>query len=187
MVGFLGAGEVGGRRVSQTAWMLFGPQGAWAEQLKEGPWTVEDLMLPFAGWQGAYLRWRPETWPLDAERYLLVASIQHRLPLLGCYVCVSCFGNVVALVPGAIVARYVVDPDGTQAWVEGEWALAQCAADHGLAWMRTGLEALARWSRVAPRPQAAEQLHRLLAGYHLFPEHPLFGELPVALGIQPAP
>jgi hypothetical protein len=114
--------------------MLYGPQGAWAEALGDGPWIVEEFTHPFAGWQGAYLRWRPETWPLDAERYLLAASTRHRLPLLGCYVCVSCFGYVVALVPRAIVARYVVDPDGTQAWIEGEWALAQCAADHGLAW-----------------------------------------------------
>jgi transposase len=37
------------------------------------------------------------------------------------------------------------------------------------------------------RPQTAEHLRSLLAGYHLFPEHPLFGALPVALGIRPPP
>jgi hypothetical protein len=42
-------------------------------------------------------------------------------------------------------------------------------------------------SRVAPRPLAVDQLEPLLAAGHLFPEHPLFGDLPVALGIQSPP
>jgi hypothetical protein len=32
-----------------------------------------------------------------------------------------------------------------------------------------------------------EQLAPLLAAEHLFPEHPLFGDLPDALGILPPP
>jgi hypothetical protein len=121
------------------------------------------------------------------ERYLLDASRRDRMPLLGCYVQVSDFGYVVGLVAGEVVARYVVNPRRTQVWIEGGWALEQCAAHHGPDWQRSGLDALARWSQVAPRPLAVEQLAPLLAAEHLFPEHPLFGDLPDALGILPPP
>jgi hypothetical protein len=136
---------------------------------------------------GTYLNWREDSWPADAQQYLIEASRRDRVPLLGCYVQVSDFGYVVALLSGEVVARYVVNPQGTEGWIEGGWALQQCAAGHGADWPRTGLEALARWSRVAPRPLAVDQLEPLLAAEHLFPEHPLFGDLPVALGIQPPP
>ena len=121
------------------------------------------------------------------EHYLLDASRRYQQPLLGCYVQVSDFGYVVALLPGEIVSRYVVNPDRTVVWIEGGWALEQCAAHHGADWRRTGLDALARWSQVAPQPLAIDQLRPLLATEHLFPEHPLFDDLPVALGIQPPP
>ena len=49
------------------------------------------------------------------------------------------------------------------------------------------LDTLARWSQVAPQPLAVDQLRPLLTAEHLFPEDPLFGDLPVALGIQPPP
>jgi hypothetical protein len=39
----------------------------------------------------------------------------------------------------------------------------QCAATHGRDWQRVGLEGLAGWSRVAPRPLTADQLQALLA------------------------
>jgi hypothetical protein len=54
-------------------------------------------------------------------------------------------------------------------------------------WRRTGLDALARWSQVAPQPLALDRLAPLLAAEHLFPEHPPFGDLPVALGILSPP
>jgi hypothetical protein len=167
--------------------MVYGPQGRWVERLEDGPWRVEEVLAPFGGWQGTYLNWREGCWPADAERYLLGASSRDQLPLLGCYVQVSDFGYAVALLAGEVVARYVVNPSRTQAWIEGGWALQQCAAHHGPAWRRTGLAALARWSRVAPRPLAVDQLAPLLAAAHLFPEHPLFGDLPDALGILPPP
>jgi hypothetical protein len=47
-----------GRRVSQTAWMVYGPQGTWIEHLEDGPWRVEEILAPFGGWQGTYLNWR---------------------------------------------------------------------------------------------------------------------------------
>jgi hypothetical protein len=53
------------------------------------------------------------------------------MPLLGCYVQVSDFGYVVGLVAGEVVARYVVNPRRTQVWIEGGWALEQCAAHQG--------------------------------------------------------
>jgi hypothetical protein len=159
--------------VSQTAWMIYGPQGRWIEHLDDGPWRVEEILAPFGGWQGTYLNWRGGCWPADVERYLLDASRRDRMPLLGCYVQVSDFGYVVGLVAGEVVARYVVNPRRTQVWIEGGWALEQCAAHHGPDWQRTGLDALARWSQVAPRPLAVEQLAPLLAAEHLFPEHPL--------------
>jgi hypothetical protein len=180
-------GTTAGRRVSQTAWMIYGPQGRWIEHLDDGPWRVEEILAPFGGWQGTYLNWREGCWPADVERYLLDASRRDRMPLLGCYVQVSDFGYVVGLVAGEVVARYVVNPRRTQVWIEGGWALEQCAAHHGPDWQRTGLDALARWSQVAPRPLAVEQLAPLLAAEHLFPEHPLFGDLPDALGILPPP
>jgi hypothetical protein len=178
---------VAGRQVSQTAWMVYGPQGTWGEHLDDGPLTFEELLEPFAGWQGTYLNWREDSWPADAQQYLIEASRRDRVPLLGCYVQVSDFGYVVALLPGEVVARYVVNPRRTEGWIEGGWALQQCAIGHGADWRCTGLEALARWSRVAPRSLAVDQLEPLLAAEHLFPEHPLFGDLPVALGIQPPP
>jgi hypothetical protein len=174
-----------GRQVSQTAWMVYGPQGAWSEHLDDGPWTVEELLEPFAGWQGTYLNWREDSWPSDAQQYLIDASRRDRVPLLGCYVQVSDFGYVVGLRPGEVVACYVVNPEGTEGWIEGGWALEQCATHHGADWRRIGLEALAHWSRVAPQPLGVDELEPLLAAEHLFPEHPLFGDLPVALGIQP--
>ena len=173
--------------MSQTAWMVYGPQGAWIEHLDDGPWRVEELLAPFGGWQGTYLNWREGCWPADVEHYLLEASRRYRMPLLGCYVQVSDFGYVVGLLPGEVVTRYVVNPIRTQAWIEGGWALEQCAAHHGPDWRRTGLDALARWSQVAPQPLTVDQLEPLLAAEHLFPEHPLFGHLPAALGIQPPP
>jgi hypothetical protein len=173
--------------VSQTAWMVHGPQGTWIEHLEDGPWTVEELLAPFGGWRGTYLNWREGCWPADVERYLLDASRRYRTPLLGCYVQVSDFGYVVALLAGEAVARYVVNPNRTQAWIEGGWALEQCAAHHGPDWRRTGLDALARWSQVAPQPLAVDELGPMLAAEHLFPEHPLFGDLPAALGVQPPP
>jgi hypothetical protein len=167
--------------------MIYGPQGRWIEHLDDGPWRVEEILAPFGGWQGTYLNWREGCWPADVERYLLDASRRDRMPLLGCYVQVSDFGYVVGLVAGEVVARYVVNPRRTQVWIEGGWALEQCAAHHGPDWQRTGLDALARWSQVAPRPLAVEQLAPLLAAEHMFPEHPLFGDLPDALGILPPP
>jgi hypothetical protein len=148
---------------------------------------VEELLAPFGGWQGRYLNWRKGCWPADVERYVLDASRRYRMPLLGCYVQVSDFGYVVALLAGEVLARYVVNPNRTQVWIEGGWALEQSAARHGPDWRRTGLAAVGRWSQVAPRPLAVEQLAPLLAAEHLFPEHPLFGDLPDALGILPPP
>jgi hypothetical protein len=97
------------------------------------------------------------------------------------------FGYVVGLLAGEVVARYLVNPNRTAVWIEGAWALEQCAAHLGADWRRTGLDALARWSQVAPQPLAVDQLRPLLTAEHLFPEDPLFGDLPVALGIQPPP
>lgn len=167
--------------------MVYGPQGTWIEHLEDGPWRVEEILAPFGGWQGTYLNWREGCWPADVEHDLLDASRRYQMPLLGCYVQVSDFGYVVALLDSEVVARYVVNPNGTEGWIEGGRTLEQCAAHHGPDWQRTGLEALARWSQVAPRPLAVDRLASLLAAEHLFPERPLFGDLPAAPGIQPPP
>lgn len=121
--------------------MVYGPQGTWSQHLDDGPWTVEELLEPFAGWRGAYLNWREDCWPADVEHSLIEVSRRDRVPLLGCYVQVSDFGYVVALLPGAVVARYVVNPEGTQGWIEGGWALEQCATHQGAGWRRAGLAA----------------------------------------------
>ena len=55
---------------------------------------------------------------------------------------------------------------------------------HGRDWQRMGLEGLADWSEVGPRPLTADQLQALLAGKHLVPEDPLFNGLGPALGIE---
>jgi hypothetical protein len=82
------------------------------------------------------------------------------------------FGYVVGLLAGEVVARYLVNPNRTAVWIEGAWALEQCAAHLGADWRRTGLDALARWSQVAPQPLAVDQLRPLLTAEHLFPEDP---------------
>jgi hypothetical protein len=87
-----------------------------------------------------------------------------------------------------VVARYVVNAHSAEDFAEGVWALAQCVAMHGRGWQQPAVEALASWSGVAPRPLTANQLGTLLAGEHLFPEHPLLNDLGLALGIEaPSP
>src|SRR6266511_4688666 len=80
--------------------------------------------------------------------------------------------------------RYVVHPWAAENFKDGVWALEQCVALHGPDWQRAGLQALAGWSAVAPRPLTAGQLERLLAGEHALPELPLFNALGAALGLQ---
>jgi hypothetical protein len=124
------------------------------------------------------------------ERRLLTVGREHKIPILACYVETSDFGYTLALLQGEFVARYVVNAQGAEDFLEGRWAVEESVALHGLDWQQAGLWALASWSGVAPRPLTPAQLAMLLAGRHLFPEFPLFNELGVALGIeapQPSP
>ncbi len=67
--------------MSQTAWMVYGLQGTWSEHLDDGPWTVEEILEPFAGWQRTYLNWREDCWPSNAEHHLLEVSRSERVSL----------------------------------------------------------------------------------------------------------
>jgi hypothetical protein len=74
-------------------------------------------------------------------------------------------------------------PTAPSTWwkASGRWSSVwPCTGD----WQQTGVEALAGWSEVAPRPLTADQFDAILAGRHLFPEDPLFGGLGLALGIE---
>lgn len=169
--------------VSTTGWLLYAPGETWIEDLLDGPWELEALTEPAGGWHGAFFKHCQEQ-PWEVERRLRTLSDHHAIPLLACYVETSDFGYALALAHGELVARYVVNAHGADDFVEGIWALRECAALHGLDWQRAGLEGLAGWSRVAPRPLTANKLQALLAGEHLFPEDPLFNELGLALGIE---
>jgi hypothetical protein len=51
--------------------------------------------------------------------------------MLACYVETSDFGYALALAPGELVGRYVVNAHSADIFVEGVWALEQCVALHG--------------------------------------------------------
>ncbi len=159
------------------------PGESWIEALLDGPWELEVPTEPAGRWQGGFFVHSQEQ-PWEVERRLQTVSERHGIPLLACYVETSDFGYVLALLRGQPLARYVVNAHSAEVFVEGVWALEQCVAMHGRDWQRMGLEGLADWSEVAPRPLTADQLQALLAGKHLFPEDPLFNELGPALGIE---
>jgi hypothetical protein len=169
--------------MSMTGWTLYAPGDGWIEDLVGGPWELEALTEPAGGWHGAFLVHSREQ-PWEVEPRLRTVSSHAAIPMLACYVETSDFGYALALLGGELVARYVVNAHSAEHFVEGVWALEQCVALHGRDWQQTAVEALVRWSGVAPRPLTASQLSMLLAGEHLFPEHPLFGELGLALGIE---
>jgi len=166
-----------------TGWALYAPGDDWVEPLVNGPWTLEGLTEPAGGWHGGFFVHSPEQ-PWEVEHRLRTATGRNAMPMLACYVETSDFGYALALLHGQLVARYVVNAHSAEHFVEGVWALEQCVAVHGRDWQQTALEALARWSAIAPQPLTASQLGALLAGKHLFPERPLFGELGLALGIE---
>jgi hypothetical protein len=169
--------------MSMTGWTLYAPGDGWIEPLVNGPWTLEALTEPAGGWHGAFMVHSQEQ-PWEVERRLRTVGGHAAIPMLACYVETSDFGYALALLRGELAARYVVNAHSAEHFVEGVWALQQCVAVHGRDWQQTAVEALARWSGVAPRPLTANQLGALLAGDHLFPEHPLFNELSLALGIE---
>src|SRR6266536_2742216 len=158
--------------VSTTGWMLYAPGQTWIEDLLDGPWELEALTEPAGGWQGGFFVHSQEQ-PWEVERRLRTLSGRHAIPMLACYVETSDFGYALALAHGELVARYLVNAHAAEVFVAAVWA-----------WQQVGLEGLAGWSRVAPRPLTASQLQALLAGKHLFPEHPLLNELGLALGIE---
>jgi len=166
--------------------MIYAPGESWIEDLLDGPWTLEMVTEPAGSWHGAFFKHCQEQ-PWEVERRLRTLSGRHAVPMLACYVETSDFGYALALARGELVARYVVNAHGADDFVEGVWALQECVALHGRAWQRAGLEGLAGWSRVVPRPLTALQFQALLAGEHLFPEDPLFNELGAALGIEAPP
>jgi hypothetical protein len=166
-------------------WTLYAPGDGWVEDLVSGPWELEALTEPAGGWHGGFFVHSQEQ-PWEVERRLRTVSGRAVIPKLACYVETSDFGYALALRRGELVARYVVNAPSAEIFVEGVWALEQCVALHGRDWQQTAVEALARWSSVAPRPLTAGQLEAILAGRHLFPEHPLFNELGLALGIEAA-
>lgn len=163
--------------------MLYASGDAWIAGLLDGPWTPEALTEPAGGWHGVFFVHSQEQ-PWEVERRLRTVSGRHAIPMLACYVETSDFGYALALRRGELVARYVVNAHSAEVFVEGDWAVEQCVALHGRDWQQAGLEGLAGWSGVAPRPLTASQLSTLLAGEHLFPEAPLFNELGLALGIE---
>ncbi len=169
--------------MSTTGWLLYAPGEAWIEGLVGGPWTLEEQRELAEGWHGAFFKHCQEH-PREVERRLRTVSGRTAIPMLACYVETSDFGYTLALARGELVARYVVNAHCADDFVEGIWPLRECVALHGLDWQRAGLEGLAGWSRVAPRPLTVSQLQALLAGEHLFPEDPLFNELGRALGIE---
>jgi hypothetical protein len=169
--------------MSTTGWILYAPGDGWVEELVGGPWTLEAPTEPAAGWHGGFFVHSQEQ-PWEVERRLRTVSGRAAIPMLACYVETSDFGYALALLRGELVARYVVNAHSAELFVEGVWALEQCVALHGRGWQQTAVEALARWSVVAPRPLTASQLNMILAGRHLFPEDPLFNELGLALGIE---
>jgi hypothetical protein len=171
------------RPVSTTGWLLYAPGEAWIEGLVGGPWTLEMVTEPAGSWHGAFFKHCQEQ-PWDVERRLRMVSGRTAIPMLACYVETSDFGYALALARGELVARYLVNAHFADDFVEGVWALEQCLALHGRDWQQAGLEELAGWSRVVPRPLTADLLKALLAGEHLFPEDPLFNELGLALGIE---
>ena len=169
--------------MSMTGWTLYAPGDGWVEQLLNGPWTLEALSEPAGGWHGVFFVHSQEQ-PWEVERRLRTVSGRAAIPMLACYVETSDFGYALALLRGELVARYVVNAQAAEDFVEGVWALERCVALHGRDWQQTGLEGLAGWSDGAPRPLTASQLGTLLAGEHLSPEDPLFGGLGLALGIE---
>jgi hypothetical protein len=169
--------------VSTTGWMLYAPGQTWINDLLDGPWELEALTEPAGGWQGGFFVHSHEQ-PWQVERRLRTLSGRHAVPMLACYVETSDFGYALALAHGELVARYLVDAHAAEVFVEAVWALEQCVALHGRYWQHVGLEGLAGWSGIAPRPLTASQLQALLGGEHLFPEDPLFNELGLALGVE---
>jgi hypothetical protein len=169
--------------VSSTGWILYAPGETWIGGLVGGPWELRALTKPAGGWHGAFFVHSQEQ-PWEVEPRLCTVSGHSAIPMLACYVETSDFGYALALAHGEPLARYLVNAHFADDFVEGIWALEQCMALHGRAWQRVGLEGLAGWSRVAPRPLTALQFQALLAGEHLFPEDPLFNELGRALGIE---
>jgi len=169
--------------VSTTGWKLYAPGDAWIKQLVSRSWTVKTLTEPVGDWQGAlFVHSKKQPW--QVERRLLTVSGHDAIPMLACYVETSDFGYALGLLRGEPLARYVVHPWAAENFKDGVWALEQCVALHGPDWQRAGLQALAGWSAVAPRPLTAGQLERLLAGEHALPELPLFNALGAALGLQ---
>lgn len=163
--------------------MLYAPGELWIEDLLDRPWTLEMLTEPAGGWHGVFFK-HSQQQPWEVERRLRTVGGRHAIPMLACYVETSDFGYALALLRGELVARFVVNAHSAEDFVEGVWALKECVALHGRDWQQTAVEALARWSGVAPRPLTARRLGTLLEGEHLFPEHPLFTDLSLALGIE---